>query len=103
LSTLLQGIGSTLSQRYLCPKCHSSNGLWEGVEVPGWRSIDEHLQPSGQSILDRGTDWTSVTQTGEVGCGECGWEGLRRDLLKIGFDGEPLPVLHPQQLAIEVS
>jgi hypothetical protein len=86
---------------YQCPKCGEVGTLWEAVTVPGWRSIDQHLDPTG----DRDIDWYDAERDSwaspEMGCGECGWEGTRSELSAIGIDGKPLPVIHPNQLAIE--
>lgn len=79
--------------RYRCPQCHESDGLWEGVDVPGWRGIDEQLQPHGQ----RDEDWTFAEPNGDLGC-RCGWEGSVSGLERLGIDGEPLTPVHRNQL-----
>lgn len=77
-----------------CPSCRESTGLWEEVEVLGWRGIDEHGHPSG----DRDIDWGTAESLGAVGC-SCGWEGFRNNLeFVLGVDGEPLPDQIPGQL-----
>jgi len=76
---------------YSCPNCRRDDGLWEAVEVPGWRSIDAHGNPTR---LQREVDWSYAEPTAEVGCAECSWEGLRSELLR---DGVPLPSVHPRQ------
>lgn len=88
-------------QRYQCPKCGLLDTLWEAVVVQGWRSINARLEPEGERDVDwyhaEKDDWASPA----VGCGECQWEGERTELVKIGIDGEPLRVVHPDQLEIE--
>lgn len=88
-----------------CPHCHARDGLWEPVMVQGWRSIDEYLVPTtGQGINDCDIDWGTAERdtwaSMEVGCGECGWEGMRSQLQILGIDGKPLPTVHPQQMEI---
>jgi hypothetical protein len=53
--------------------------------------------------LNEDVDWLNAVTTGEYGCGECQWEGMRRELEALGIDGEPLPVIHPGQIRMEAS
>lgn len=86
--------------RYRCPKCASGTNLYEDVYVPGWRSVDENLDVlTGPS--DRDADWWQAESEGTFGCGDCEWTGRRDQLAKVGIDGNPLPFIHPQQMAIE--
>jgi len=81
---------------YRCPECKSSDGLYEEVQVPGWRSVDEHLQPTG----DRDVEWHDAEPFGNYGC-SCGFGPyLIGRFEKIGVDGEPLPVVHPDQITL---
>jgi hypothetical protein len=85
---------------YQCPACSRPGTLWEAVMVPGWRSINQHLDPEG----DRDIDWPDAEPWGrdcEIGCVACGWEGSVAELVAIGIDGKPLPVVHPEQTVIE--
>lgn len=84
---------------YTCPSCGRHEGLWESVEVPGWRAIGADGKPLGHyGSIDREADWENARPDGDVGCGECSWEGHRRDLL---VDGKPLPAIHPAQRQLE--
>lgn len=90
-------------RRYRCPECHRSDGLWEGIEFlySGWRSVDERLEPGGAE--DTG-DLIDQNASGEIGCSKCDWRSWSRDSLEaIGINGEPLPVVHPNQLQIEAA
>lgn len=91
----------TAERSHRCPSCKKDDGLWEGVTVPGWRSIDAHLTPATSSG-DRDTDWSNAERDGTVGC-SCGWEGTREGLEVVGLDGEPLPAVHPNQLELEAA
>lgn len=42
---------------YQCPQCGRSDGLWEGVDVPGWRTVNEKLEPVRSGSPDRDIDW----------------------------------------------
>jgi hypothetical protein len=70
--------------------------LWESVSIPGWRSVNDELEPVG----DREAEWENATSDEFFGCAECQWEGGRRQLENLGIDGEPLPVPIPGQLEI---
>jgi hypothetical protein len=82
-------------QRYCCPNCKSPDGLWEGVDVPGWRSLSAELEVVDGSS-NRDVEWWEATATGEYGCGECEWHGWRKDL-ELVVEGEPVPSVHPDQ------
>lgn len=84
---------------YRCPRCQRQDGLWQAVDVPGWRAVDAHLAP----MSPQGIDWYAATPNGGFGCGECEWEGLKSDLERLGTDGEPLPAIHPRQLRIDAA
>lgn len=88
---------------YQCPKCGQLETLWEAVTVPGWRSINKHLEPEG----DREVVWSDAEFDGwasaEVGCVACSWEGSRIELVAVGIDGNPLPIIHPSQMNLEES
>lgn len=88
--------------RYRCPKCKRDDGLWAEVEATAWIGLDEFLSPSGDHDVDR-VDWRNATRTGEGGCGECQWEGSLAALEHLGWDGEPLPAIHPGQISIGVK
>ena len=82
---------------YRCPKCHTDVSLWRDVELGGWESVDGQLEPTRKGSPDREADWNNAEPTGEYGCGECGWEGRKSELEKLGVDGEPLPPAIPGQ------
>lgn len=82
---------------YVCPKCLNDHGLWRGVDVPGWESIDGNLKPLTRGSLDREAHWSNAEADGTYGCGECNWEGGKADLVRLGLDGLPLPKIHPGQ------
>lgn len=67
-----------------------SVGLWKDVQAEGWIGLDAHLHEQGEPEFD------SVKDAGDYGC-SCGWEGVRRDLVQLGWDGQPLPDIHPRQ------
>lgn len=93
--------GESIDGRYRCPACHNvTEGLWRGVTLEGWQAVDQHLKPEGTGYLDCEANWDTVESDGQFGCA-CGWEGTKRDLERIGLDGEPLPTVHPQQQTIE--
>lgn len=75
------------------------DGLWESMIVPGWRAMDEYLEPAS----DRDVDWCKAERDTwdriEVGC-SCGWEGLRQELQPIGIDGQPLQAVHQDQMEL---
>jgi hypothetical protein len=85
--------------RFVCPKCRTSNGLWRGVDVSGWQAIGDDLSPDSYRGrgLDREVDWAHVVPDGTYGCGECQWEGVRSELVRLGIDGMPLPEPNPAQ------
>jgi hypothetical protein len=86
---------------YTCPACGKHEGLWEGVEIPGWRAIGADGKPCSTPYGNtREADWCNAQPDGDVGCGECSWEGHRRDLL---VDGKPLPAIHPAQQRLQES
>lgn len=80
--------------RYRCPKCHQSDTLYEEVEVPGWRTVDEHLEPVGR---DHDVDWRDVEGMESYGC-SCGWSAGFPE--QLGIDSEPLPYVHPGQITL---
>lgn len=84
-----------------CPNCQEDTTLYEVVEIEGWRALDKHGAPRGRAE----TDGLPVGRpTGEVGCGECAWEGMRSELEGLDEDGEvvpPPPLIHPGQLRID--
>ena len=87
---------------FRCPECKQSDGLYELVMVPGWRSVDDKLAECG-GRHDRDVDWLSPQGMREYGCScgyanghEIGVDGLEQ----VGIDGEPLVPVHPDQLAI---
>ncbi len=81
----------------VCPECKTADHLWRGVTLEGWQAIGPDLKPTGE----RGVEWTPVYPDGTLGCSECQWEGT--ELATLGIDGEPLPVIHPQQQALEIA
>lgn len=85
--------------KYRCPGCGRNDGLFEKVVVPGWRSVDEELNPIDGST-HRDVEWSNVYSEDRYGCGECEWEGDMDDLQSLGIDGEPLPLVHQDQLTI---
>lgn len=87
--------------RHRCPNCKSSEHLWEGVLVEGWRAIDAELNPSSDHGVND-FDWRYADPTGNVGC-MCGWEGVKSSLEALGVDGEPLPAIHPDQQTLEAA
>lgn len=97
---------SEAKRRHRCPACHKSDGLWEATEVTvgGWRGLDEYLEPNGESETDDFDVLSGPYPTGQVGCSQCDWRSwLRDDLEAVGIDGEPLPVVHPNQMQIEAA
>lgn len=86
-----------LRPRFRCPGCHSSEGLWEEIEARGWRPVDETLLESGPIEYESPL---RVWETATYGCSRCDWEGGKKQLERLGTDGEPLPVIHPNQLSI---
>lgn len=91
---------SLLNTEYACPKCGSKEGLWEGVEIAGWRSVNSQLKPIG-SGMDREAMWDNAVPDGTVGCGECDWEGWVRDLVKTDqVTGEHVPEPIPGQMKL---
>ncbi len=74
----------------VCPDCRESDGLWRGVTIEGWQSLDATLKPTGE----RDVEWSTAEPDGTLGC-SCGWEGS--ELATLGIDGEPLPEIHPAQ------
>lgn len=85
-------MSATGKDRLRCPNCHESRTLYENVEVPGWRSLDEFGVPvEGTGFSDREAEWDDARPDGFVGCGECQWEGHRRELERVDMYGEPLP------------
>lgn len=84
--------------RFQCPECKMFDTLYEDVDVPGWRSIDDALKPTD----DRHVEWENATVTGTIGC-SCGWQGTRSRLEQVGTDGEPLPAIHPDQTTLGVA
>jgi hypothetical protein len=90
--------------RYRCPRCKRGISLWQGVDVTGWRSIDDRLEPLIPSAaLDREVYWEQATPDGCYGCSECEWEGGQSELEPVGLDGEPLPFIHEGQQTIEAE
>src|SRR5947207_7497524 len=86
---------------YACPKCHRDSCLWRGVEVAGWQSVDSRLEPMGMmTSLEREVYWDQASPDGSYGCGECQWEGVKAQLIPMGIDGKPLPVVHAGQTTI---
>ena len=86
-----------------CPGCQQAKGLWEEVTFQGWRSLDENGKPVVSRRKGRDydvDDWDDADPTGVVGCAECRWQGFRSDLIHLGWDGRPLPRVHPSQLEI---
>lgn len=83
--------------RYRCPKCERDDCLWRGVDVPGWQSVDAHLEPARIGAPDREAHWERALPDGDYGCSDCGWEGRKQELIELGTDGEPLPAVHPRQ------
>jgi hypothetical protein len=84
---------------YVCPKCRDDKGLWRGVVLTGWEAVGGDLTPrsfAGRG-LEREVDWEAASADGMYGCGECQWEGVRAELVRLGIDGEPLPAVHPAQ------
>lgn len=79
---------------YQCPRCGSPDGLWEGVEIPGWRSVNSDLSTLAGGFMDREADWTGAESTGEYGCGECGWEGFKSGLAPLITEED---TIHPEQ------
>lgn len=90
---------ATPGRRFRCPECHESDHLWQNVSFSGWEEIDAHLQPTGTREAN---DWDIVEREQDGGC-TCGWEGSFSSLEAVGIDGEPLPLIHPHQTAIEVA
>lgn len=89
--------------RYCCPDCKKEIGLWESVLVQGWRGINAYLEPDGERDVDWNYAETDEMASRQVGCGECGWEGLRDELElagRVGLDGKPLAIVHPDQMEI---
>ena len=96
---------------YRCPECKSPHGLWENIDVHGWRTItvtpDDDQNPNIESFMGSG-DWgweeQDVYPTGSGGCGECTWTGrIPGDLefyatKRIGWDGKPIRKPMPGQL-----
>lgn len=83
---------------YRCPRCGRSDNLYALVEVPGWIAVDIHLDDVTPAHgPDRDVDWFQVERIGEFGCGECEWEGRKDDFDARDHNGDPLPVIHPQQ------
>lgn len=89
--------------RYRCPACHNkTEGLWEGVEIPGRRAIDAQLKPEHGGAIEREADWHDARPDGTYGCA-CGWEGRKGDLERIDRNGELLPTVHPQQTTLDAG
>lgn len=89
-------------RRHRCPSCLKEDGLWEAVTVPGWRSLDAYLRPTGESDFDRTHAERDDFANPSFGC-SCGWEGSRDALEVLGIDGAPLAPVHPDQLQIEAA
>jgi hypothetical protein len=91
----------TPKSTYRCPKCKETDGFLEAVLVQGFRSLDKNLEPTDG---EKDVDWDHVARDSgafcEVGCGECGWDGARSELVKLELDGEPLPYVHPGQITL---
>jgi hypothetical protein len=86
--------------RYRCPKCGKGTNLYEDIYIPGWRSVNDHLeQMFGRDHWD--CDLMQADSEGTYGCGDCNWKGTKQSLTKVGLDGKPLPIIHPNQMAIE--
>jgi hypothetical protein len=83
--------------KYRCPNCGSTEYLWEGVEVPGWRGLNDELESNGRGD---DVDWHMAESTGEYGCSDCQWTGSKSALENLGIDGKPLPVPIPGQLEL---
>lgn len=100
---------------YQCPQCGRSDGLWEGVDVPGWRTVNEKLEPVRSGSPDRDIDWDRAEGDGDYGCSHCNWEG-RKSFgenyvvhpptlveLDIGIDGQPLPLIADGQERLDIE
>lgn len=90
----------------VCPGCNKPDGLWEEVMVPGWQSCDAYIDSDGRRRTKaarrghpaREVDWhAGVVSEHDMGCSHCYWEGTRDELVQLGIDGKPLPVVHPGQ------
>lgn len=89
-----------------CPNCASPDGLWEGVEVPGWRSIRITIEDGKRTPVepggfgDREAFWAQARPDGTIGCGECSWEGTLKELIQLDNDGNEVVPPNPDQLTI---
>jgi hypothetical protein len=90
-----------------CPSCFVTTGLWEVIEVPGWRSVSGCVREGERVIAarddgysERETDWRDATSSGMGGCAECSWEGRLKDLVQLDGDGEPVKAALPGQEAL---
>lgn len=79
--------------RHACPKCQSTTGFWRAVLMSGWIDVDTYLEEQGRPEADGAYYDVQV----EIGCA-CGWRGFEKNLIKLGIDDEPLPVIHPMQM-----
>lgn len=69
-----------MSVELVCPKCARSEGLYYGVDIVAhsWRTMDsvEGQFYTSDICID------GVFDDGTVGCGECSWEGVEKDLVE---------------------
>lgn len=85
--------------RHACPKCQSTTGFWRAVLMSGWIDIDTYLEQQGRPE----DDGAYFDLQDEFGCTHCGWRGFERQLIKLGIDDAPLPIIHPLQMSLGVA
>jgi hypothetical protein len=91
----------------VCPTCRKPDGLWRDVMVPGWEAVDVAADgtatPNHRGAPNREVDWSGyVEETGSYGCSHCQWEGVKTELVSLGWDGEPLPTVSARQETLDV-
>jgi hypothetical protein len=84
----------------VCPSCLSPDKLWTDGTFQGWHDVKVIFR-DGRIINnfdgDSGVEPRSFQSDGNYGCSTCDWSGSRRELVRLGTDGQPLAEPIPGQ------
>jgi hypothetical protein len=84
-----------------CPSCLRTDKLWTDGTVEAWRDVEVYREADGSWVNHyRGqheADWPTFASDGNFGCLTCDWSGSRRELVRLGTDGQPLAEPIPGQ------